>query len=332
MADIEITGVAEPEAATNAVRTLWVESDFPVRLRVARERETETSQPNDLLIASEISEISYRVYREVDDDEDLVAGYESVAVTVADVIAASLPQTWKSDGIGYNFRHVVPAAAFAANCLHRVVYRFLIDSETRWHPVSVQVQGPRGDVGSAGAGTVTGEPGPPGADGTGQSLSFSQISTVTVENTATPTTLIGAGAGTNEIAANSQTAGKKHSIEAAGYFSTTSGDQSVVMTLHLGTEITLTFPAINLLGGLTNERWKLRSTITCRTAGPSGTVAVEAELSVGGVLLQVGTTTPQSIPTDAAKTPDIKIDWATAHLGNSWKCQQYDLTPYGVAT
>lgn len=166
-----ITGFISPTGATNEPRSMWVESDLVVRLRLAAEPTPETAEPTGLYERDDFSAISYKVYREVDGVDALVEGYESVAVTINDAIpaSASLPRDWGKDGVGYNFRHVVPAAAFAANATHRVVYRFVtsFDSVTTQHCVTVHVQGPTGDTASAGSGTVTGEPGPAGGDGPG---------------------------------------------------------------------------------------------------------------------------------------------------------------------
>jgi hypothetical protein len=163
-----ITGFISPTGATNEPRSMWVESDLVVRLRIADEPVPETAEPTEMLVRADFSAISYKVYREVDGVDALVEGYENVSVTIEDaILAGDAIREWGKDGVGYNFRHVVPAEAFAANAAHRVVYRFLCSGVTTQHCVTVHVQGPTGDTASAGTGTVTGEPGEPGADGQG---------------------------------------------------------------------------------------------------------------------------------------------------------------------
>ncbi len=169
MPDLSIRGYLSCVDATSEPRSIFVESDLVVRLRIAREPVPETVEPSDLLTRNDFTAISYKVYRLVDGVDDLVEGYESVAIAVADVIPASsdLPRTWGKDGVGYNFRHVVPAECFAANCVHKVVYRFVSEGVTTRHCVTVHVDGPIGEAGTAGTGTVTGEPGEPGPAGSG---------------------------------------------------------------------------------------------------------------------------------------------------------------------
>jgi hypothetical protein len=163
MSDLVIRGYLACVDATSEPRAIWVESDLVVRLRVAHEPVPETDEPDDMLARADFTAMSYKVYREVEGVDALVSGYENVAITINDAIPASLPRVWGKDGVGYNFRHVVPAAAFAANARHRVIYRFVTDGVTTQHCVSVEVQGPTGDTASAGSGTVTGLPGLDGA-------------------------------------------------------------------------------------------------------------------------------------------------------------------------
>lgn len=168
MADLVISGVLTPTEATNETRHMWVGSDLVVRLRIANEPIPQTAQPSDLLTRSDFSEISYAVYREVAGVDSLVEDYESVSVNINDAISATLPIEWGKDGVGYNFRHVVPAAAFAANALHRVIFRFVSGGVTTRHPVAIYVDGPNSETATAGSGEITGAPGPqgePGEDG-----------------------------------------------------------------------------------------------------------------------------------------------------------------------
>lgn len=329
MAETEIVGrvLSYPTIYGDAV---WEGSDAPVQMRVASRRTTAAGSPGPYL-RSQVDQIFYSVARKTNEVYEYVTDYVDLEILDTDAmpVDGSNPESWDFDAVGFNFSHVVPHGALDGPALHLILYTFILQDGTQIvQPVEIMVNAPCGmeadDGGDSGGGSSS--------TPTPVAYTFSQTQTVTVENTADATTLIGTGSGTNLIAADSQVVGKKHAIEAAGYFSTTSGDQSAVMTVHLGSEITLTLPTLYLLGGLTNERWKLRATFTCRTIGASGTVVVEAELNVGGVLYQVGTTTPQTIPTDAGKIPNLKIDWSTAHLSNSWKCQQYDLIPFGVAS
>ncbi len=184
---------------------------------------------------------------------------------------------------------------------------------------------------------IAGEPGEQGEEASATaSILFTQTATVTVENTTTKTTLIGAGSGTNEIAALSSLAGDKFYIDAAGYYSTKlNSPGTATIEFSFGTEVVLAFPAAALIGGKSNARWKLNATMTRRTVGSSGLVVAEGELSIdiSGVTVSfVGTTSALTMTTVDARTPTLTVQWSTADSSNSWKCQQYEFSKAGVAT
>jgi len=324
MAEFLVDGDVEPVRAVCQPRAVWPGSDVVVRLRVYRERIPETAPPSDYLTRSELTSVHYQVYRRVSEGlDELVLDLTEVNLATAVADDADLPVEWGADGEGYNVRFVVDGDYFQGNVQHTIVARVIAGGVTRYVPIFLEVQGP------AGATTPSASVSTP-ATSTREML-FSQTETVTVENTGDNTTLVGAGQGTNLIPAASLRAGMKHVVEASGYFSTTAGDQSAIVQFVLGSEITLNFPILYLLGGLANERWNLRASITCRTTGATGSVVVDALLHVGGAVYQAGTTAAVTLDTTAGKTPECKLDWTTAHLGNSWKCQQFDLIPYGAA-
>lgn len=329
MADLCIRGYVGVTDATNEPRSLRVGSDLVVRLRLASEPVPETAQPDDLLTRADFEAMSYRVFRRVTDDNEhdvdtLVEDYESVAITVADVIPADTVRTWGKDGVGYNFRHVVPRACFAGNCLHIIEYFFTVDGVLTVHPVFVEVEGPIGDAfGTAGTGQVTGQPGTPGADGA--RMIFSQTATTfpSVSNTAAETSLVGSGEGTSEIAADSWAVGETLLIEASGDYSTKAslpGNASVL--IKIASDLTLSFP-INLLAAQPQKEWRLRARFTRLTA----TLVVGAgELLVDNAGLSiVGTPNAVTVAADVTKTVDVKIDWETADAGNIWRMRQYSL-------
>ena len=68
----------------------------------------------DPYVQSDITSITYTVYALSGADlrtREAVTGYEDVSVTVSAAVFNSL-QRWGEDATGYNFRHVVPPAAF----------------------------------------------------------------------------------------------------------------------------------------------------------------------------------------------------------------------------
>ena len=76
------------------------------------------------LVEADIASISYSVFV----DDEVVEGYEDVTLEVGDVIYDSL-QGWEEDGTGYNFRHVVDAAAVTAGNISIVYTITLADGQ-----------------------------------------------------------------------------------------------------------------------------------------------------------------------------------------------------------
>jgi hypothetical protein len=159
-----------------------------------------------------------------------------------------------------------------------------------------------------------------GADLTALGI-FAQTSTVTVANTGTSTTLIGTVTGVTTLPANFFGVGKTIKIFVSGTYNQATGSQDCALKLTIGGVAvgTITF-AHN--GGLTTVYYDAEFTLTCRTAGASGTLqfmGIGRLNHTGSSLLnffQVSSTSG-SINTTGTLAIDLQADWVTADPDNS---------------
>jgi hypothetical protein len=159
-----------------------------------------------------------------------------------------------------------------------------------------------------------------GADLTALGI-FAQTSTVTVANTATSTTLIGTVTGVTTLPANFFGVGKTIKVFVSGTYNQANGSQDCALKLTIGGVAvgTITF---NHNGGLTTVYYDAEFTLTCRTAGASGTLqfmGIGRLNHTGSSLLnffQVSSTSA-SINTTGTLAIDLQADWVTADPSNS---------------
>jgi hypothetical protein len=150
---------------------------------------------------------------------------------------------------------------------------------------------------------------------------FAQTSSVTVVNTATSTTLLGTLTGSATLPANFFGVGKTIKIYVSGTYSQDTGSQDCALKLTIGGVAvgTITFTHN---GGLTNVFFDAEFTLTCRTAGATGTLQFMGigRLNHSGTDLlnffQVSATSG-SIDTTGTLAIDLQADWVTADADNS---------------
>jgi hypothetical protein len=150
---------------------------------------------------------------------------------------------------------------------------------------------------------------------------FAQTSTVTVANTGTSTTLIGTVTGVTTLPANFFGVGKTIKIFVSGTYNQANGSQDCALKLTIGGVAvgTITF---SHNGGLTTVYYDAEFTLTCRTAGASGTLqfmGIGRLNHTGSTLLnffQVSSTSA-SINTTGTLAIDLQADWVTADPDNS---------------
>jgi hypothetical protein len=108
---------------------------------------------------------------------------------------------------------------------------------------------------------------------------FAQTADATITNSTAEAALTGSGVGTLTLPANFLLPGKTLRVTARGIYSTAaSGTGTLAHNLKLGATTVLAFGPTGLNTGLTNRVWVLEALLTCRTAGGSGTLAVQGDL------------------------------------------------------
>ena len=159
-----------------------------------------------------------------------------------------------------------------------------------------------------------------GADLTALGI-FAQTSTVTVANTGTSTTLIGTVTGVTTLPANFFGVGKTIKVFVSGTYNQRVGSETCALKLTIGGVAvgTITFTHT---GSLTTVYYDAEFTLTCRTAGASGTLQF---LGLGRLnhlttnlnnYFQVSSTSA-SINTTGTLAIDLQADWVTADPDNS---------------
>jgi len=146
---------------------------------------------------------------------------------------------------------------------------------------------------------------------------FSQTATVTVANTTTETTLIGAGEGSVTLPADFFIVGRSIKLYACGVHSST-GNPTITVRVKYGSTTIGTITGTS--GNGSNDTWTLQGIYTLRTAGSSGTLMGQSEFfEVHPNGLRVGTdaTTTTTINTTASNALNITVQWGTASSGNT---------------
>lgn len=158
--------------------------------------------------------------------------------------------------------------------------------------------------GSGGVGTVGDPP-------------FTQTAAVTVTATS-ETTLLGAGRGTLTLPANWFTvAGSSLIVESWGRLTTTTVPGTQRIRLKFGSSVILDTGAYALVGSITNGVYHMRTLITARTVGASGTVIAESIWETTGTALipneaKMLNTTTITIDTTATQVVDFTNLFDTA--------------------
>ena len=114
---------------------------------------------------------------------------------------------------------------------------------------------------------------------------FVQTASVTVANTVTETTLLGAGQGNLTLPANFLTLGRTGKFEAWGVLSSlTLTPGTLTFNLKLGSVVLASTGAVALIPSLANALWHAEITVTTRTIGVTGTVMVQGKLTITNAL------------------------------------------------
>lgn len=153
---------------------------------------------------------------------------------------------------------------------------------------------------------------------------FVSTADATVANTATETTLVGAGWGSATVPANRLYAGSAFRVRASGVLSCT-GTPTLAIKLTLGGTTLVTTGAVALAGTVSNASWRFEGDITCRTAGGSGTVRAQGMFwfdnsAHAGLVEGMPSTTTAVVDTTAANAVAVTATWGTASASNTITC------------
>ena len=147
---------------------------------------------------------------------------------------------------------------------------------------------------------------------------FAQTATVTVANTTTETTLLGAGVGTTTLPANFFAAGTTLKFKMYGFHSA-SGTPTLDYKIYLDSTVILDTTAVTTAAS-TSKGLNLEALITCATTGTGGT------LNAGGIYTEATgaatpsgmvATSPISIDTTVSHVINVTVTWGTAAVGNT---------------
>lgn len=174
-------------------------------------------------------------------------------------------------------------------------------------------------------------------DGIKQSINgtiFTQTASVTVANTGTETTLIGAGVGSMTLPANFLTVGKTIRVVAGGFYGTDAVAPNMVLRLKLGATTILQQDAGGTLtAGIGNDRgWMFTGEFTIRAVGAAGNA-----IGTGIAWFSIGGTAQKSYPfqmlavsgafnTTGTLALALTADWDTGDADNTITCTHLSAT------
>jgi hypothetical protein len=153
---------------------------------------------------------------------------------------------------------------------------------------------------------------------------FAQTASVTVADTASETTLTGAGQGSLTLPANFFTVGRTIRLKAMGVFSDT-GTPTLNVRFKLGSTTICSTGAVALAGTISNNVWSVEIELTCRTVGASGTVIAQGlfkydESTHAGTTEGMASTTTTTIDTTASQAVNVTVQWGSASPSNTMTC------------
>ena len=167
-----------------------------------------------------------------------------------------------------------------------------------------------------------------------QAAFFTSSATVTVANTTTETTLLGAGIGSLTIPASFFVVGKTIRLRMYGVYST----EAVPITLRIRIKLDSSnygdTTAITTAGSLSNRFWCIEMIMTCRSTGAGGSVFTQAYFlhqdnavaTAAPSMWTMSQSGAQGIDTTDAKTVEVTAQWgAGADAADSISCTHVTL-------
>lgn len=149
---------------------------------------------------------------------------------------------------------------------------------------------------------------------------FAQTSSITIANTATETTILGAGAGSLILPANFLDMGVTLHVDAWGFFSA-AASATFEYRFYVGSILLLDTGQSILANSQLSGTWHLTLALACQTKGSSGTIIAQggiqyglpASMSGGGYESFLPLITPATIDTTQPQTLNLTFQWGTAN-------------------
>lgn len=151
---------------------------------------------------------------------------------------------------------------------------------------------------------------------------YTQTTNVTVANTTTPTTLLGAGQGSSLLPANYFVAGRTLVLDFAGVRSSALVAPNITFEIDLGSTTICATATFADVSGLSGQQVHGHVEITCLTTGGSGAVNAQGwvELNSTGtvaVRAEMVASNPVTVDTTIAQQIKVLLTWGTASASNT---------------
>ncbi len=150
-------------------------------------------------------------------------------------------------------------------------------------------------------------------------LVWTKTASTTVANTTAETTLLDTGVGSKTLTASFFRVGRTLFFEVVGYYSNTV-TPTIQFKFKLGSVVVLDTGAITTPVGVTNQQFRFKGQMTCRTTGATGTIFAQGEVEIGGLaipILPVVNTAATTIDTTGTLVSDVMVTWGTASTSNT---------------
>lgn len=314
--------------ATIHVAPVWIGGTPVVQIRLDHDALTPNGQGQPIA-QSLVQRIQWSVYRLAlgTTTETLLADYSAADLDIAAHWESEL-EKWSLDAYGWQFRHIVPAAAVATPGLYRLVYWFtLSDGEVVAVPVRFPVLGPLGTTAGTGGGG-----GAPPIDPTDEeeALMYSLTSGVTISGSSAELTFLNTGVGTLVVPADLWPAGALFRCRGSGWFRTRpvapgtfTWRQKVATDAVLAIELNL--PA----NQTTFQPFQFSAEMVRIAAGPTGTITGQCQATLQAGVTQEqgieGWSAPQVVSSEAAKTFDLTGQFSTSDPANQIYFDRYTI-------
>lgn len=164
--------------------------------------------------------------------------------------------------------------------------------------------------------------------GNGTGVLFTQTSSKTVASSAAETTLLDGGVGSLTLPAQFFQVGKTIDFEMWGFHSSTA-NPTITARIKIGGTTVMTMSGTS--GNGTNDTFRIRGQLTCRTIGVTGTVFCQGyydEVHSTGLKIGSDNTVANTINTTIENVVDITIQWSASSPSNTITATNFVMLGY----